>query len=114
MMQAKSRSESKRICIQTDCAIAAALKDEIERLQEALEFATFAADDQRAKNAKLREAIERSMLAIDDWLNVYAETECDADRVAQAKSRIRQKGTIGYIADVQKQNREAIAAQEDK
>jgi len=33
--------------------------DEIERLQAALEFANFVADDQRAKNAKLREALEK-------------------------------------------------------
>ena len=61
-----------------------------------------------AELARLREALERSVLALDDWLNVYAEELCDKDRVAQAKSRIKSYGTVGYIASVQQQNREAL------
>jgi len=41
------------------------LRSKIERLQAALEFATFAADDQRAKNAKLREAGECALYALE-------------------------------------------------
>ena len=57
---------------------------------------------------KLIKALKRSMTALDDWLNTYADDQCDPQRVAQAHERIRERGTIGYIADVQKQNREAL------
>jgi len=60
------------------------------------------------ENTRLREALKRSVLALDDWLNIYAEELCERDRVAQAKSRIQNYGTVGYIAEVQKQNREAL------
>lgn len=59
--------------------------------------------------AELIEALERSMTAIDDWLNIYADDMCDAERVKEAKERIGQLGTIGYIASVQQANRQALA-----
>lgn len=64
----------------------------------------------RASREPLREALERSRLAIDDWLHSYAPEFCDEDSVAQTRSRISEKGTIGYIADVQKQNHETLSA----
>ena len=57
----------------------------------------------------VREALERSIVAIDDWLNIYASAECDEQRVKEAKKRIREHGTLAYIANVQEQNRAALA-----
>ncbi len=53
-------------------------------------------------------ALETSMVAIDDWLNTYASELCDPGRVQEATTRIRQYGTIGYIAHVQEINRAAM------
>ena len=56
----------------------------------------------------LRRALKRSMVALDDWLNDFASSECDPKRVAEARKRIMERGTIAYIARVQKQNRDAM------
>lgn len=58
---------------------------------------------------RLRATIKRSMIAIDDWLNTYASDLCDDARVAEAHARIGEMGTLAYIADVQQQNRAALA-----
>ena len=57
---------------------------------------------------QLRTALKQSMTAIDDWLNDYAAELCDEARVAEARSRISEYGTIGYIAHVQEKNRAAL------
>lgn len=67
----------------------------------------------KASRDGLREALERSRMAIDDWLHSYAPEFCDEDSVAQTRSRISEKGTLGYIADVQKQNHETLSADEE-
>ena len=57
-----------------------------------------------------KEALERSIVAIDDWLNVYASELCNQDRVDEANHRISNAGgTLAYIANVQQQNRAALA-----
>lgn len=53
-------------------------------------------------------ALRRSMVAIDDWLNVYASDLCDPARIEEAKKRISEHGTLSYIAMVQDQNRKAL------
>lgn len=59
--------------------------------------------------AIFRGALTRSMLAIDDLLNLHAAEFCEDARVKEAQSRIRAiGGTLAYIADVQRQNREAM------
>jgi hypothetical protein len=63
----------------------------------------------RAEAATLREALERSVLALDDWVSTHAPEECSEVRVANARSRIGPIGTLAYIAAVQEQNREALA-----
>lgn len=65
-------------------------------------------EEVEADNERLRTALKRSMIAIDDWLNTEAEELCDEERVKQARARIAEWGTIGYIADVQAQNRKAL------
>ena len=61
------------------------------------------------RERRLRAALDRSRIAIDDWLNTYASEFCDEARVAEAGKRIRDEGgTLAYIADVQQQNREAL------
>src|SRR5687768_5461021 len=61
----------------------------------------------------LREALIRSITAIDDWLNVYASDFCNSDRVDEAQRRISDEGgTLSYIANVQQKNRTALAQPE--
>lgn len=60
-------------------------------------------------DAVLREALERSIVAIDDWLNTYAANLCDEDDVREAQERIGKYGTLAYIAQIQQQNRAALA-----
>jgi hypothetical protein len=58
----------------------------------------------------MREALERSKVALDDWLHVYAGDMCDPQKVAESVARISEAGaTLAYIAKVQKQNRAALA-----
>lgn len=60
------------------------------------------------KNRDLRSALERSVVAIDDWLNSYAAELCDPKRVEEARRRIGEYGVLAYIASVQEQNRAAL------
>lgn len=60
--------------------------------------------------ALVRQALEDSILSIDDWLNTYASEMCDQARVKEARERIREAGgTLAYIADIQEANRRALA-----
>ena len=58
---------------------------------------------------KLREALQAAQVALEDWMNVYAADMCDEKRVAEAKERIKQYGTIGYIANTLGLIHEAIS-----
>ena len=61
------------------------------------------------ENRRMREALEQSVIAIDDWLHQYASEFCDMLSVEDTKRRISQKGgTLAYIADVQSANRAAL------
>ena len=60
------------------------------------------------KIAKLRAALERSVIAINDWLHQYAGDVCNEESVAESAARVGEYGTIGYIADVLEQNRCAL------
>ena len=45
--------------------------------------------------------IKAAITALDDWMNIFAETECNPERVQEAKDRIlANHGTIGYITKV--------------
>ena len=58
---------------------------------------------------KMREALEFSDLAINDWLHVYASEECGKDHVARSLSRIKERGgTLAYIAEVTMTNKQAL------
>ena len=49
----------------------------------------------------LREALERSMLARDEMICLYASEQVNAEMFARAKSRIKANGgTLADIADV--------------
>lgn len=58
---------------------------------------------------KLVRALERSVIALDDWLHVHADDMCDPVKIMQARERINEYGTLAYIARAQEQNRAAIA-----
>ena len=57
----------------------------------------------------LRGALTRSVTALNDWLATYADDLCDPEHVATARARIAEFGTLAYIAEVQQQNRAALA-----
>lgn len=57
---------------------------------------------------RLRTALTRSMVAIDDWLHQYAGEMCDDKAVEESFARISEFGTVGYIANIQEQNRRAL------
>lgn len=65
--------------------------------------------DKAAIEAMAR-ALERSVVALDDWLTLYADDVCDPAHVAESRQRVGQVGTIGYISEVQRQNWAALAA----
>lgn len=69
---------------------------------------------QRALIETLTAALEASVTAIDDWLNIFAEELCDPERVTEAKARTGEFGTLWYIATTQQANREAIAAAKEQ
>ena len=46
----------------------------------------------------LTAALDAAILALDDWANVTAPEFCDEARVAEAKARLKQDGTVWYIA----------------
>lgn len=56
----------------------------------------------------LQYALSQSMVALDDWINVYAPEFCNENRVAEARKRVHQYGTLAYIADTQQINRNAM------
>ena len=61
------------------------------------------------KEKKLRAALKRSMVALDDWLHIYAADQCDEAKVAKTELRVfREGGPLAYIASVQQQNRAAL------
>lgn len=58
--------------------------------------------------ARLRAALQRAGAALDDWMSVYAPELCKLERVAQAIERLGEYGTLGYIASVRQEVREAL------
>jgi hypothetical protein len=60
----------------------------------------------------LRTACQTALTALNDWLHIYAEELCDAERVKEAKDRVYERGTIAYIADVTTQCRLALKLDE--
>lgn len=71
-----------------------------------------AADELDAKDAiiaELAEAVKRSNLALNDWLHQYAGEFCNEAEVEAAMKRIGAVGTIAYIADATKANRDALS-----
>lgn len=88
----------------------AAAEARVKRLQqkELSDFDTIAAQQARIDEAHV--LINRNRVALDDWLNTYASELCDKARVTEAKVRICELGTIGYIAHIQKANRHWLSA----
>lgn len=106
-------------CIETQRAEITRLRGEVASMLDyeatTVQLASRLQDRAEAAEArikKLEAALERSSIALDDWLNVYAEDMCDEKRVAEAKQRISEFGTLAYIAFVQDQNRTALRSRE--
>lgn len=59
----------------------------------------------------MRQALETSMQAIDDWINIYAPDMCHEERVAEARERVFERyGLLGHLAAIQDANRAALNA----
>jgi hypothetical protein len=54
-------------------------------------------------------ALRTSMVALDDWLNIFASEFCDKQRVKEAYARINAEGTIAYLSGIQESNRTALS-----
>lgn len=66
-------------------------------------------EELKAENERLRNAVKQSQLAIDDWLHTFAPEHCKEEHVIETDNRIWYRGgTLAYIADVQKENRDAL------
>ena len=52
----------------------------------------------KADKELLTVALDAAILALDDWTNTYASNFCDEARVAEAKARLNEHGTVWYIA----------------
>jgi len=98
----------------SDYDLARILSGRLRDLDKRTRAANKRADALERENAELRAALERSVVAIDDWLNLYASEHCNADRVAEAKARANENGTLWYIASTQEANRAALDAKERK
>lgn len=61
------------------------------------------------ENIALRSALEVAQRGINDWLHLYAPDECREDRVAEARKRVHEHGTLAYIADLNETIRNALA-----
>ena len=48
------------------------------------------------------------MVALDDWINIFAGEFCDRDRVEEAITRVSERGVIWYVADIQERKRSAV------
>lgn len=89
-----------RINRQTSLAVML-LSAEIESLREQLH-------QKQHQVEATSQALETASVALDDWLNDYAHDMCDPARVAEARQRLHERGTIGYIAQVQEKVRNAL------
>jgi hypothetical protein len=57
----------------------------------------------------MAKALESSIIAIDDWLHLYAPDICDDIDLAETTHRIENAGgPLAYIAKIQDENRKAI------
>lgn len=62
------------------------------------------------REKQLKEALQNHVVALDDWLNLYASEFCDKVRVKEAYERIhRNGGHLAYIAKLQQAACEALA-----
>ena len=59
-------------------------------------------------SAQLKRALRRALLCIEDEVNIYAAEMCDAKRVAQARKRHAEGGTLYYYATVIAECRKAL------
>jgi hypothetical protein len=46
----------------------------------------------------LTAALDAAILALDDWANITAPEYCNESRVAEAKARLNEYGTLWYVA----------------
>ncbi len=58
--------------------------------------------------AMKNDAIDTAIVALNDWLHVYAPEFCDEKRVVEAQNRLQEGGTLYYIATVLQKCRPAL------
>ena len=65
-------------------------------------------DKEREQLEALRNATQTAIVALDDWVNIYAEELCCAERVAIAKAHVAEHGLLWYVATVLEQCKDAL------
>jgi hypothetical protein len=89
---------------------------ELVRLSDAQAHAAqykAALEAEREKVNGLREALERSVVALDDWTHTYAPELCNPVAVKDAWGRINERGTLYYIAEIQQANADVLTATQE-
>jgi len=66
-------------------------------------------DRLRTRLSEAERALRRALLVIEDEVNIYAPEHCDAERVAEARARHAEAGTLAYYAGAIQQAREALS-----
>lgn len=65
-----------------------------------------------AENTHCREALEMARTGFNDWIVSYAPDMCDEQSRQETGQRIGRIGTLGYIANIQREIMEALNPKE--
>ena len=67
----------------------------------------------KEENEALRSALTSAILALDDWLTVFAPEFCREDRVNDARKRISEHGLMYYHAITVRKCKQALGEYKD-
>lgn len=56
----------------------------------------------------MRTALQAAIIALNDWLHIYAPEFCSEEHVKESQDRVFEYGTLAYISSVTTQCRDAL------
>lgn len=62
----------------------------------------------------IQTALQSAIVALNDWMCIYAPEMCDESRVKDAYNRVYEGGTLYYIATVVEQCNNALKEENDQ